>query len=246
MFPRQRDAAAILDFQCCSGALDHLHDFMQQLLKGQSKSTLTSYHALSTAKRRIGLCTDVDEVNHHKRNTQRRIMLGYNTGQIDATDYAHSIIRVTMKTGEKYVIDLTGAQYGWYETIIPWHTYEKNRVQPIREVQRFGYTRKFCEERAAKSGGLAKWNHDADKSFTKALNDIVEGWQAGNMSLSAMLKLPEAELEKKRTSFLETVKEGMQRFRIFMKDIGALDLKGGIFVGALDRKFKTFDGKEVN
>ena len=38
---------------------------------------------------------------------------------VDTTDYLHSVIRITSKNGDKYILDLTGAQYGWQETVTP-------------------------------------------------------------------------------------------------------------------------------
>jgi len=48
------------------------------------------------------------------------------TGQVVGS---HSIIKLTLKYGgESYALDLTGAQYGYYDPITPWPDYLNTQV----------------------------------------------------------------------------------------------------------------------
>ena len=117
LFPDKEDADAVLEFQACNGILDHLHGFLEQLLTGQWHLFMLD-EIWRWANQALGICSEVDEVVHFKKNARRRLLQAYNTGTpsnqlgIDATDHVHSVIRVTLKNGDKYVLDLAGAQYG--------------------------------------------------------------------------------------------------------------------------------------
>jgi len=40
----------------------------------------------------------------------------------------HEIMKVTLRSGETFSFDITGAQYGYPEPITPWKTYHEERV----------------------------------------------------------------------------------------------------------------------
>ncbi len=172
--------------------------------------------------------------------------LANNTSGVDATDYLHSVIRITFKNGDKYILDLTGAQYGWQKIVTPYDVYEQSKIRLISQVLPFGGTRQFCKERAENTGGMAKWNHRADTGFEVALNDLLKLWQQGNMSLSTLLRLPDDQFEKQQAALLEMLEAGMQIYKKAMTETGALDLKGDIIIGGFDRKFKDATGKAIN
>ena len=251
LFPDKQDADAILEFQSCNAVLDHLHGFLKDLLTGQLH-LFTLNETLRLANDITGLCVEVDEVIHNTKNVRIRLVQAYNTGLIgnpsavDATDYLHSVIRVALKSGDKYILDLTGAQYGWQEVVTPYDIYQQSKIRLIKQVLPFGGTRQFCKERAENTGGMAKWNHRADTAFETALNDLLKSWQQGNMSLSTLLRLPDDEFEKQQAELLEMLESGMQIYRNYMIETGAMDLKGDIVIGGLDRRFKDLTGRAIN
>ena len=126
--------------------LDHLHGFLRHLLAGQLHFFCVD-EILSIANNIIGLCAEVDEINHSTKNTRVRLMQAYIEGRIDATDYFHSVLRVTLKHGDKYILDLTGAQYGWQEIVTPYDIYQQSKIRLIEEVLPFwGHTSILQEE----------------------------------------------------------------------------------------------------
>ena len=193
----------------------------------------------------IGLFAEVDEVTHYTKNTRLRLLPADDTGTVDAHDYSHSVIRITLKNGEKYILDLTGAQYGWQETVTPYDIYQQAKIRLIKKVSPFGYTRQFCKV-VENMDGISKWHHDVDVGFETVLNDILITWQHENMSLSTLLRLPDDQFEKQQAGLLETLEGGMQEYKQFMTESGAFDLEGGIKIGGLDRKFKDLAGKAIN
>src|ERR1700742_1356473 len=64
------------------------------------------------------------------------------TGVNDNTQrkaWAHDIFRVRLKaTGKYFAIDLSGAQHGSFDTVIPWTTYEAEKVSRILELNPLG------------------------------------------------------------------------------------------------------------
>ena len=158
----------------------------------------------------------------------------------------HSVIRITLKNGDKYILDLTGAQYGWEEIVTPYDMYQQSKIRLIKEILPFGGMRQFCKDRAENTGGMAKWNHRADNAFETALNDLLKSWQQRNKSLSTLLKLPDDQFKKQQAGLLEMLEAGMQTYKNYMIETGAMDLKGDIVIGGLDRKLKDLTGKAIN
>ncbi|KAK0507517.1 hypothetical protein JMJ35_010040 [Cladonia borealis] len=207
LFSNKQEADAILEYHNCNAVLDHLHGFLRCLL--------------------TGLFAEVDEVVHFTKNNRFRLMRAYNTGDVDVTDYSHNVIRITLKNGDKYIMDLTGAQYGWQETVTPCDMYQQAKIRQIREVLPFWGTRQFCKERAEKTGEMAQWQHDIDVDFETVLNDLLKSWQQGNM-------------------LLETLEAGLQSYKKFMTENGAFDAPGNIVVGGFDKNFTDVTGKAIN
>ena len=172
--------------------------------------------------------------------------LANNTSGVDATDYLHSVIRITLKNGDKYILDLTGAQYGWQEIVTPYDIYQQSKIRLISKVLPFGGTRQFCKERAEKTGGMAKWHHRTDIGFEIALNGLLKLWQQGTMSLSTLLRLPDDQFEKQQARLLEMLEAGMHMYKKAIIESGTMDLKGDIVIGGPDRKFKDATGKAIN
>lgn len=61
---------------------------------------------------------------------------------LDENTYNHEVFRVTLKdSAEEYIIDLTGAQYGYHDTVIPISEYFSTRVAGLEDVRQLGWTR---------------------------------------------------------------------------------------------------------
>ena len=168
-----------------------------------------------------------------------RRLYGDSLPAMDATDYVHSIIRITMKNGHIYALDMAGAQYGWHESIIPWQTYHASRVREIREVLPFGGTRLFCDARANSMIAQGKWVHGINRNFAFNVQEAVTWWQKKNISTTNLLRLPEPDFTKHQSSLLETVAEFLRISKTMQESKGAFDVKGGFQHGAFDRKFTS-------
>lgn len=72
----------------------------------------------------IHIRDDDDEVIARSTDTVRNNMF-----------FDHHVLRVTLKTGERFAIDFTGGQYGWKEYLCLWEPYHSRRVHHIKSVR---------------------------------------------------------------------------------------------------------------
>ena len=158
---------------------------------------------------------------------------------VDGTDYAHTIIRVVMKNGESYALDMAGAQYGWHEPTTPWQLYNASRVRRIKEVVPFGGTTIFCKTRVKTLSEQQKWVHTINENFAYNVDEAVMWWQKRNISLVDLLHLPEQEFQRRRASLLDTVKELLQLSKTVQESKGAFTVSGGFKDEGFDRKFTS-------
>jgi hypothetical protein len=97
----------------------------------------------------------------------------------------HQVFRVRLKaTKEYFVIDLTNAQFGFFDTVIPWEKYLSERVSGVRAINSLG-TYDWV-----KWEGLALESiRDLDlKTFTALrLEQLFESWQSENDLTTAQL-----------------------------------------------------------
>lgn len=158
---------------------------------------------------------------------------------IDGTDYAHTIIRVTLKHGESYSVDIAGAQYGWHEPVTPWQLYNTSRVREIKEVAPFGGTRTCYKTEAINMSEQREWIHSIKENFAERVDCALARWQRVNILSTDLLRLPEHEFQKRQTSLLGCVDEFMQRYKAFQDSYGGFNVAGGFEHEGFDRDFTS-------
>ncbi|KAI0012185.1 hypothetical protein F4779DRAFT_634728 [Xylariaceae sp. FL0662B] len=93
----------------------------------------------SSARRLVGfildpVCSSYDQVCFYVKNVCRPTCVVDQGTRMSNMFKHHSVIRATVYSGEQFAIDLTGAQFGWRETLAPWEAYKTHR-QTGEEVQ---------------------------------------------------------------------------------------------------------------
>ena len=131
---------------------------------------------------------DVKEILHTASEVARPVCLRHSQGDTLNTDYKHSVLLVTLKTGEKWVLDVTRAQYGWTELISPWEQYRSHKVLFAVDTKDFGTERLSMDERAeGAERGTPFWTHNmlsaAFHSGIKTWEDMTGGTAADLMPL---------------------------------------------------------------
>lgn len=75
----------------------------------------------------------------------------------ETNDCFHDVLKVELKRGgEPYILDLSGAQYGYINPVIPWSVYKQSRVQDHEEnvMPEFGYWKDIRKKEIKDTGDI--------------------------------------------------------------------------------------------
>ncbi|KAB8262947.1 hypothetical protein BDV32DRAFT_147123 [Aspergillus pseudonomiae] len=115
----QRAFDAIVMVSSCTEAVVYLFSFVQDILSG--------------------LCSKIEELTIGVRNPE--ISIQRPDGLSLTTTKNHNVYRVKLKSGEIWVIDPSGAQYGFAECLYTWRNFAKDRLGGIHREDKLGYQR---------------------------------------------------------------------------------------------------------
>lgn len=141
----------------------------------------------------------------------------------DENDYFHQLLRVTLLNGEKYAFDISGAQYGYHESVVPWQQYIDLQVKEIIGTDTFGMDRTIAvSDELCGQPGYTGPLMSCNKEFMKVFDSTVRDWQKENITLNAMLKLPEDSFRQRRANLMEYIERiliDFRKSRTFIVDI---------------------------
>ena len=106
----------------------------------------------------------------------------------------HEIVRLDVKHGDTYAIDLSGAQYGFVHTIVPYAEFMKTQAIRVRSYHEFGSTTDILRDEYHTVDdpelGHRLWIYNV--RFTNDMNTSMAHWQKhpNNPTLSALLSCP--------------------------------------------------------
>lgn len=188
----ERDKKAILTVTMCDDAVGYLHKFIKELIEDVS--------------------VRIEEVQVSLRNKERITYCIRDDGEEDNVDWDHHILRVTIKDGEAYAIDITGAQYNMFECIFPWDEYVGLHISRIIRSRPFGSQKNQFTS-------WAIWN-DLGGQICRIYADVVHIFDTeiamwakkANLTLTRMHQLPEGEFRIKQGEMLDHVAKTLQRF----------------------------------
>ena len=176
-----------------------------------------------------GLYSNVEEVRHVVKNAKHDLIRVYTNAEndhINRTNKYHTIIKITTRTGEVYALDMTGAQYGWTECIVPWEVYVESRVEEVIDVFSFGGIKVWCNMDTEKRGGRYKWVCGIKVLFAQVVDGAVMLWQKGNMLTTNLFRLPEQDFQKKQASLIDSVEELLQKEKASQESQGSFETEG--------------------
>lgn len=154
------------------------------------------------------------------------------------------IFRVKLKTGEIFALDLSGAQFGYFETVIPWIPYLESRTghksenglvfrtfgNSLRTAQEILSTSKLFEtldvaDLVSGHGSLFQMTMKFNVDFSKEAWSACEkfGLTQAKRPLEEMLKLPHMAFEQMRNQLVSYVGQELVGFK------AAREKKGGFF-----------------
>jgi hypothetical protein len=136
-------------------------------------------------------------------------------GKSDNEVYSREIWTITLKQrGKSYVIDLSGAQHGYYDPVVPKSEYWQLRVI---EEERIG-----CQYFGANRDHLLSTEHFTD--FRKALFIMIKvvwkifkyatkKWEKENkLTIQEMLELPQGDFNRQKEKLLELADACIQKY----------------------------------
>ena len=112
----------------------------------------------------------------------------------DSSQPEHVIFKITINEDEDYALDVTGSQFGPYDALTPWASYQQDRIETLGRILPLSRLR---DSQRQLSKNFSSKNRDG--ATTKALNDQIaetfgsalKSWEEENGTFTAMLKLRE-------------------------------------------------------
>ena len=136
---------------------------------------------------------------------------GHEIGLVDADNYGHSLLKVCLRGGDTYALDISSAQYGYHNPISSWKDYTRERVAEVDSLTPFGTWRQKMDIHEVGSIQAAiTWHH---QKATAAMNQAVALWLVANkMTLKDLLCLREDAFLVKRSELLAAIDGSLVRF----------------------------------
>ena len=126
----------------------------------------------------------------------------------DSSKPEHVIFKITINEDEDYALDVTGSQFGFYDTLTPWASYQHDRIEILGRILPLSRLRDSQRLPSKKSS-----QKNRNGATTKALNDhfaetfgsVLKSWEAKKGTFTAMLKLREASFRKAQGELLDFI-----------------------------------------
>ena len=127
---------------------------------------------------------------------------------------------VSLKSGEVYIVDLSGAQFGYHEPVLAVNNYFEMRAEAMGRVLPFGHQRQDFQEASKKGFTWASAIRAANEIMYEGFNDFVSKWEKLAMRLNTMLKLQDRAFIEKQKSLVLSVKRLMEKYKVYATQEG--------------------------
>ena len=204
MFEDRAILESVLVYMACMEAMVFLYRIAISLLEGHIPHN--SFQINSMLTYHIGICSEMKEVNVSVTKPKLRICFkpAHGPSMSTAQSMYHNVYRVVLRQGEAWAIDPTGAQFGYYEPLCSWGSFQQ-RISKVDRVMELGHIRHKVFYNFAK--------HPVEFMVSRqaAQEDIVkklEEWFLAREELhggrfNGILQEPEATFESTKHEFLE-------------------------------------------
>ena len=112
----------------------------------------------------------------------------------DSSQHEHVIFRITINENEDYALDVTGSQFGFYDALTPWASYQQDRIETLGRILPLSHLRdsqslhsKNFSQKNRNGATTKALNHQSAQTFSSAL----KSWEEKNWTFAAMFKLRE-------------------------------------------------------
>jgi hypothetical protein len=209
---------AVLAYSGCVEALMYLHNFAKALLAGELIFSPPCPISLLAANQDIDLCSKIEEITVSPANLKFRIIHVTADGSLFDRPNDHNLYKVTLKNGDVWAVDPSGAQFGYTNPLSAWHNYQRHRLSKVNTVVEFGHISRYLFNTTAnlyESPGECEstdWvaQRVEKRTLAKMIDEIISA-----QDLSNMLTGSDGVFESAKGRFLERleghVKSAMER-----------------------------------
>jgi hypothetical protein len=168
-----------------------------------------------------GLVIKCEHIQFKTKNDRKRTRcypLSTPQGDIDLDTggIRHEVLKLTLRSGEQFVVDIACAQYGYSEPVMRWKEYKELRVLfeypgsglcvpkalGVLDVHDYSLERMFFFSDKMQSGKEIVGSQAMD--YLEAINIFMLEWQADEkLSIKALLKLPEPQFQRKKNDLVD-------------------------------------------
>lgn len=130
--------------------------------------------------------------------------------------FFHNVYRATLKNGEIWAVDTTGAQYGYPDPLCPWRDFEQDRSCKLNRECELGYIR----HQVYQSYGMFPVRHIVaqrieKEELTKALDEKIPVLaQEHGGKLNAILKGSNAAFKQAKDKFLDELEDYLRTLMV--------------------------------
>ncbi|TGO16259.1 hypothetical protein BTUL_0030g00450 [Botrytis tulipae] len=183
LLPSKEDRHAVLAHMACQDAVAWMQEVTEIFLKRAAQK--------------------IEELNVESKNPKREVLIVGPGGEQDHAHYVHSIFKVTLQNcGGVYCLDLSGAQFGYYNPVTPWSEYVVNRISSITSCHPSGTGKAMLLSRK-QDNSLLDFLHRILEGCSRRTLIAMEAWESKSMALSTFLRLPQGQFEKEKRIICE-------------------------------------------
>lgn len=148
--------------------------------------------------------------SHADSKSASVIVVEPNGHESDSSKAEHVLFKITINEDEDYALDVTGAQFGFYDPVTPWATYQQNCIEilgKVRPLQHLRDSHRLPSEDFSNKKGWDATRKALNGQFAKIFGSATRSWQVQNEPFSAMLKQREETFRKKQGELLDCIDE---------------------------------------
>lgn len=142
--------------------------------------------------------------------TQKVVFRTSGEQPVDCSAFAHEILRITVP-GKRWIIDITGAQFGIHKTLWAWEDYKNKHHAKMGMIYKLG-TNEILVKALSNVEGLHGMRHTIKEMAAGTLNTAIKEWTGSHHSIAAMILKNNDEYEATKLSFLSSMDVAVRSF----------------------------------
>ncbi|KAI0418154.1 hypothetical protein F5X98DRAFT_386369 [Xylaria grammica] len=160
----------------------------------------------------LPLCQTLQEVQIVPRNAYRPTCDTMRFDRILNNMYArHTVLCATLKSGEQMAVDITGAQYGWRETVAHWGVWTSHREAAVPLHNHFGDAHQSMQLYMSNAPQIYRVSHAQRVSLAQKMLVAIQSKMKENKapSVSELYKLDDAAFASCKLAMLSSAEEAL-------------------------------------